>query len=158
MNAQAQTPAAAKPAKAGKTPKAAKPAKAGKDHGTKKPPVKAAKPAKAPAAPKAPRVPTPLSGKSTDALRLKAPSYHHDKERKTAGGHVSVDNGDKLAAQLRGSTLDQVYAFAAKTLGEAEKDLRTKYAHLNVGMQRMNLGNRCRAELGLTKKAEKAAK
>lgn len=71
--------------------------------------------------------------------------YVKDKERKTAGGNVSVDSGDKLAQELRGATLDQVYARAAKELNEKEADLRAKYKHLNPGMQRMNLGNRIRA-------------
>jgi hypothetical protein len=71
--------------------------------------------------------------------------YHVDKEKKTAGGHASVDSDDKLAQELRGFTIDQVYTKAALVLGEAEKDLKAKYAHLNVGMQRMNLGNRMRA-------------
>ena len=38
-------------------------------------------------------------------------------------------------------TLDQLYAKAQKT---TDIDLRAKYAHLNVGMQRMNLTNRLR--------------
>lgn len=85
--------------------------------------------------------------KGPQVLRKYAPGYHKDKERKTAGGHTSVDCNDKLAAQLRGKDLDAVYAFAAKTLKEPETALRAKYKGLNVGMQRMNLGNRCRAAL-----------
>lgn len=72
-------------------------------------------------------------------------AYHFDKEKKTAGGNISVDCGDKLAVKLRGMSLEQVFAEAAMVLGEKESDLRTKYAHLNPGMQRMNLGNRMRA-------------
>lgn len=63
---------------------------------------------------------------------------------KNASGHTSYDNGDDVATKLRGKTLDEVYAHAAKTLKEPEKDLRTKYKHLNPGMQRMSLGNRLR--------------
>lgn len=63
---------------------------------------------------------------------------------KNASGHTSYDNGDDVATKLRGKTLDEVYAHAAKALKEPEKDLRTKYKHLNPGMQRMSLGNRLR--------------
>lgn len=113
-----------------------------------------AKPARKPKAekaaavkPKAPRVTKPkVEGfKSTDALRQAAANYVHDKEHKTAGGHVSVNNGDEIAQKLIGKDLDAVYAMAAKALKEDEKDLRAKYAHLNPGMARMCLGNRMRA-------------
>lgn len=73
--------------------------------------------------------------------------YHFDKEVKTAGGHVSVDCNDTVAADLRGRALDAVYDEAARVLSVSKADLVTKYAHLNVGMQRMNLGNRMRAAL-----------
>lgn len=73
--------------------------------------------------------------------------YSVNKEVKTAGGHASVDIGDALATRLRGMALDAVYKEAAKTLKVSETDLRAKYLHLNPGMQRMNLGNRMRAEL-----------
>lgn len=72
-------------------------------------------------------------------------AYHVDKEKKTAGGHASVDSDDELAQKLRGLSIDEVYKHAAAVLKEPEADLRAKYAHLNVGMQRMNLGNRMRA-------------
>lgn len=85
------------------------------------------------------------TGRSTDALRQKAPTYVHDKEKRTAGGHVSVHNGDEIAQKLLGKDLDQVYTMAARTLKEDEAELRKKYKHLNIGMQRMNLGNRMRA-------------
>lgn len=64
---------------------------------------------------------------------------------KTAAGNTSLDNGDALAKKLRGVDLDDVYKRAAKALGEPEKNLRSRYRHLNPGMQRMNLGNRMRA-------------
>lgn len=97
--------------------------------------------------PRAPKVAdgAAIHARSTDALREAAKRYVHDKENKTSGGHVSVNNGDEIAAKLLGKDLDQVYAMAAKALKEDEADLRSKYGHLNVGMQRMNLGNRMRA-------------
>lgn len=63
----------------------------------------------------------------------------------SAGGNATMDNGDELAKKLRGVELDDVYAAASKVLGESQAALRAKYAHLNPGMQRMNLGNRMRA-------------
>lgn len=42
--------------------------------------------------------------------------------------------------------LDSMYQQAAKALGEKEADLRKKYAHLNPGLQGMNLRNRMRAK------------
>jgi hypothetical protein len=93
---------------------------------------------------KVPRAPRADGGKTTDALVEAAKTYQHDKERKTAGGNVSVDSGDELAQELRGANLEAVYQRAARALGVTEAALRAKYAHLNPGMQRMNLGNRMR--------------
>ncbi len=97
--------------------------------------------------PRAPKVAdgAAIHARSTDALREAAKRYVRDKEHKTAGGHVSVNNGDEVAQKLLGKDLDQVYAMAAEALKEDEADLRKKYAHLNPGMARMNLGNRMRA-------------
>lgn len=64
---------------------------------------------------------------------------------KTAEGNTSLNCGDATAKSLAGKTLDDVYKLAAKATGIAEKALRSKYAKLNPGMQRMNLGNRMRA-------------
>lgn len=63
----------------------------------------------------------------------------------SASGNATMDNGDELAKKLRGAELDDVYAQASKVLGETQTALKAKYAHLNPGMQRMNLGNRMRA-------------
>lgn len=72
---------------------------------------------------------------------------------KAPGGGVSYNNGDEIATKLAGKTLDDVYAFAAKTLKVDEKELRSKYKNLNPGMQRMNLGNRVRGALAAKQKA-----
>ena len=42
-------------------------------------------------------------------------------------------------------SVEEVYKLAAKKLGEDEHGLRERYKNLNLGMQRMNLGNRIRA-------------
>jgi len=123
----AATPAV-KPTKAKRQPKpkAAKPKATAKAKGKAKPKAKA-KPA----------------GERLVPADLER--YTKDKEHKTAGGNVSVHCGDAVAVKLRGKSIDEVFAIAAKVLGEPEKELRAKYKHLNVGMQRMNLGNRMRA-------------
>lgn len=94
---------------------------------------------------------------STGTLIRMVAGREHDisgyEKVKNASGHVSYDNGDDVATKLRGKTLDEVYAFAAKQLKEPEKELRAKYKHLNVGMQRMSLGNRLRKAMGYTKSA-----
>lgn len=64
----------------------------------------------------------------------------------TAGGNTSLNCGDAVAKKLDGKDLDAVYKLAAKTLDIPEKQLRDRYAKLNTGMQRMNLGNRMRAQ------------
>jgi len=105
------------------------------------------KAAKKPAATKAAAKAKEVHGKSTDALREAAQHYQRNTEVKTAGGHPSVTNGDAVAQRLMGLSLDDVYKDAAEVLGETQKSLKEKYAHLNPGMQRMNLGNRMRAVL-----------
>lgn len=113
-----------------------------------KPAVKKAKPAKvtkkAPAKAKAVKKAKPATDRLVPADLSK---YTKDSEHKTSGGNVSVHCGDKVAKALIGKDLEQVYAFAAKTLKEPVADLKKAYKHLNPGMQRMNLGNRIRAAL-----------
>jgi hypothetical protein len=105
---------------------------------------KAAPPPKAKVAAKkaAPKPRTEASGIRT--IGGKAVNLENYEKVKAPGGGTSYHNGDAVAEKLAGKTLDEVYAFAAKILKEDEKALRAKYKHLNVGMQRMSLGNRCR--------------
>jgi hypothetical protein len=69
----------------------------------------------------------------------------------TATGNKSLDNGDSVALLLRGADLETVYQIGARELGVTVTELKTKYAHLNPGQQRMNVGNRVR---GAIKKRE----
>ena len=57
-------------------------------------------------------------------------------------GRKSLSNGDDLAMALEGATLEQVYNIAEHLL---QVDFRDRYQHLNIGSQRMNLGNRLRS-------------
>ena len=56
-----------------------------------------------------------------------------------------VATGDDLAMALAGHGLDVIYSVAAVVLSTDEFELRQRYAHLNPGQQRMNLGNRIRS-------------
>jgi hypothetical protein len=86
------------------------------------------------------------TSKSAAAISIRADlSRYKIGESKTATGRKTIDIGDATAELLRGKSLDDVYKLAAKKLGEEEKALRERYQHLNLGMQRMNLGNRLRA-------------
>lgn len=101
---------------------------------------------------KAKKAKTGDTPKGPAALKKYAPDYVHDNEHKTAGGNTSVNNGDDVAKKLVGKSIDEVYGMAAKVLVKADPDvteasLRKQYKHLNVGMQRMNLGNRMRGVL-----------
>lgn len=76
-------------------------------------------------------------GKSVVAKHYRA-KYIVDKDNTNASGRESVHNGDVVAAMLTGLSLEQLYMVAA-SLG-----ISGDYAHLNNGMQRMNVGNRIR--------------
>ncbi len=132
-----EAPNAPAPSKA-KPPKAPKPKKEAKKSAPKKAAKASKKAKKGGKEPEGPAV-----------LATYAPNYHKDTEKKTASGNTSIDCDDELAAKLRGKSLDDVYTMAAKVLAPDETlaSLRAKYKHLNVGMQRMNLGNRMRGIL-----------
>jgi hypothetical protein len=67
---------------------------------------------------------------------------------KSANGNSSLDNGDSVAKKLRSLDLEGVYKEYARVCGKEEAAaMRKRYAKLNPGMQRMNLGNRMRAAL-----------
>ena len=63
---------------------------------------------------------------------------------KTASGAKSLNNGDEVATVLDGLHVDELFTIGKEILGE---DFAEKYAKLNVGMQRMNMGNRLRAKV-----------
>ena len=63
----------------------------------------------------------------------------------SASGKKSKDNADEVAVMLRGKTLDEVYEIAESWLIISAEELKARYAHLNAGQQRMNVGNRLRA-------------
>lgn len=65
---------------------------------------------------------------------------------RSASGSKSMNNGDPVASILQGMDVEQVCKVASGVVGKEEvAKLIPKYAHLNVGMQRMNIGNKIRA-------------
>lgn len=73
---------------------------------------------------------------------------------KAASGAMSQHNGDAVAQTLVGLPLESVLAIANKM---TSTDLTGKHAHLNVGQQRMNLGNRIRGAVAKINKSIKKA-
>ena len=62
----------------------------------------------------------------------------------TPNGRKSRYNGDAVAEALEGYEPAQIIAAAEKLLGFKKGELREKYAGMNQGQQRMNVGNRLR--------------
>lgn len=68
-----------------------------------------------------------------------------DRKERTAKGQKDV--GDPVAVKLReAKSLDDVYRIGAEFLEMQVEDLKKRYAHLNPGQQRMNVGNKMRAK------------
>lgn len=89
-------------------------------------------------------------------LSLNDPKYRGKYQKSKSGsGKSSVNNGDAVALALAGLTLEQVYNAATAVLGaEAVTAKRKVYENpvegkrdkpLNLGMQRMGLGNMIRS-------------
>ena len=72
---------------------------------------------------------------------------------RSASGSKSLHSNDEVAKALEGAGVGDQYVLTSSLLGVTEKELHEKYGHLNVGMQRMNLGNRIRGFIGKTDKA-----
>src|SRR6478609_1037840 len=73
------------------------------------------------------------------------PTINADRSKYTvsrnAAGKKSLHNGDAVAVALDGFDLDTTRKIAAEVSGVEVKTLADKYAHLNGGQNRMNLGN-----------------
>lgn len=107
-------------------------------------------------------------GKGTVIPKEIRSQYMQHKTKTGSGKSYAIDNNDDTASALRGKDLDTVYTEAAAALKANGEDvtvasLKAKYANLNPGMQRMNLGNRIRGsahkmETQMKRDAAKAAK
>lgn len=120
--------------------------------------TKTAKPkakAKMPKTSKKPVAKKPTKAKKAVGDRLvpaDLTQYKVSKDKPTANGNPSVDSDDRVAQMLRGKSLKDVYALVAKHTANQDdamsvNQLVAKYKHLNIGMQRMNLGNKLRGVL-----------
>ncbi len=170
-----QTPRAAKAsADAEKPAKVAKPAKPAakpvnpanrvKLAGKAEKPVKAEKPTKSKrdpvsAVPETGDILSPDGSELVAVSGLVRPNYdkYIKHEVKSPSGRKALDIGDPAADLLRGQDIADCFFIVAKNLAKAEggnpddfeAELHAKYDHLNIGMQRMNLGNRLRKALGI---------
>lgn len=72
----------------------------------------------------------------------------------SSSGRVSHDNGDSVASDLRGKTLEEVYCVVADQIKIPVPELQAKYSHLNPGQQRMSLGNRLRGHLKRSQRSQ----
>ena len=97
---------------------------------------------------------TPEAAKNAPNFKPHLDRYVTVKDVRTASGRVSVDSGDAVAAFLRGKCIEDCYHDVVRLLLLNEvavtsrrktpinvEALKTRYQHLNIGMQRMNLGN-----------------
>ena len=79
-----------------------------------------------------------------------------DKEKYGPGisgsGKRTLNNQDPIAQALNGMTLEEVESLASKMKVE-----HNDYTHLNVGMQRMNIGNKIRGAVNKLEKAEEGS-
>lgn len=95
----------------------------------------------------APKKAAKKSGNGTLLRSVAGRTYDISKyERvKTPKGSVSFDCGDAVAKKYRGANLSDLYDAVAKRKDISVRSLKEKYGKLNVGMQRMTLGNILRA-------------
>lgn len=84
----------------------------------------------------------------TMSRKLRRYAQQYTKATNTKGTATRIC-GDSISRILLQLTLDQTYGTASNFLGDTVEALRARYAHLNPGQQRMNLGNRIR---GLAKR------
>lgn len=81
---------------------------------------------------------------------------------KTANGNRAVDIADEVANKLRGKAIEDAYVYVADRLSKLKGEdisahsLKKRFGNLNLGMQRMNIGNMLRAAIR-AKEAAKAA-
>lgn len=106
--------------------------------------------------------PAHFVGEVTPNKPAKIKDTHFDLSRyfvsdvRTPAGRRTLDCADDISVQLRGLSITEVYDEASKVLGESVEGLTKQYEHLNIGMQRMNLGNRIRGAIAAA--ARKGAK
>jgi len=75
---------------------------------------------------------------------------------KSASGKKTHHTGDHVATAMDGMTVEEVAGIGAQLIPDAGSAtaLIERYSNLNVGMQRMNIGNRIRAVVAKLEKEE----
>lgn len=81
-------------------------------------------------------------GKMSGTLKKYRPLYA---KTTSYNGNHSLDNGDEVAALMRGMSPQEVCALADKVFDQPAFTHWEKYQSLNPGSRRMNAGNRIRA-------------
>lgn len=76
---------------------------------------------------------------------------------KAASGKSSRHSGDPIAVALEGKSLEECFEYVAEAMGESPEDYAARWAHLNVGQQRMCVGNRLRTFLKKQSASEEMA-
>lgn len=76
---------------------------------------------------------------------------------RSSSGAKTQHNGDAVATALDGATVDEAVKLVAEACGGTQSEWREKYAHLNVGQQRMNLGNRLRGVMNKMNKEKEGS-
>ena len=124
-------------------------------HTTVDAPITRAYIAKAEKSTKAPRAKLPIEERKNGVVYSGYLPQYQAYSTVTKSGEVkrSIDKGDAVAIALRPMTLEQVIAHVSKATGISQVGLRERFGHLNVGMQRMNLGNMLRKALKETANA-----
>ena len=89
--------------------------------------------------------------KATESEALVKVDREKYTESRTASGTKSLNNGDVVAVALTGVTMEELHQIADDFI--EGNDFATRYANLNVGMQRMNIGNRIRGQVTKIDKA-----
>tara|TARA_Y100000034_G_C6908939_1_gene422722 strand:- start:5766 stop:6269 length:504 start_codon:yes stop_codon:yes gene_type:complete len=75
------------------------------------------------------------------------PTENYEKGR-AGSGAVSRHNGSIVAKTLDGLTIEEVRSICAAMTGQTVEALEARYEKLNVGMQRMNMGNLIKGAIG----------
>lgn len=90
--------------------------------------------------------PNAAPSEAVEKTEAKEPAVKINRDKyvatRTASGAKSLSNGDEVAILLEGLPVNALHDIADKAF--KDNDFRERYAKLNKGMQRMNLGNRLR--------------
>lgn len=87
------------------------------------------------------QTPAPAAEDGAESMRARKIGNRRADVSKYERVNGSMDCADPVAKALRGMPIQEVYIQAAISTGYPAEELIQKYGHLNLGMQRMCLGN-----------------